>query len=441
VYEVQNSAALARLRRAVLRARRGGRPLVTRTVVLIGLTSLFTDISSEMVAAVLPLYLVTIRGLDPVQFGVIDGIYQGGSALVRIAFGFVADRLRRYRDVAAFGYGISAFSKLGLIAAGSSWGAVTATVLADRTGKGVRTAPRDALISMSSAKESLGVSFGVHRALDTLGAMIGPIIAFALLALAPDAFNELFLVSFCFALIGLAILLLLVEEPPHPKAAPAAGPDAPAAVPPPAETPAAGDGRKVSVKDAGRLAATPGFGGLLAVSALLGLVTISDAFIYLELEREIDFDASLFPLLYVGTAAVFMTLAVPIGRLADRVGRMRVFLGGYALLLLLYAELQLGPATGAAVPIALATLGLFYAATDGVLAALGSAMTPERMRGTGLAMLGTATGLSRFGASLAFGALWSFAGVETALLVFTIALAVALIISAAILLRPAARTA
>ncbi len=444
MYQVQDSATLARLRRRLAGARREGRPPVARTVVLLGLTSLLTDISAEMVSAVLPLYLVTIRGLNPAQFGVIDGIYQGGSALVRIVFGFVADRLRRYRDVAALGYGLSAASKAGLIAAGGAWTAVGVMVLADRVGKGIRTAPRDALISMSGPRESLGIAFGVHRAMDTFGAMIGPIIAFGLLALDPDNFTGLFLVSLCFALVGLAILMLLVDEPEHLPAAVAASHETAVE---PADVAAAAAPRSAepgpppptaTLAGATRLARTPPFGGLVGVAALLGLVTISDAFVYLELERQIDFDASIFPLLYVGTALVFMILAVPIGRLADRAGRPRVFLGGYAVLLAMYVILQVAPTDVAMLPLALTALGVFYASTDGVLAALGSALTPEHLRGTGLAMLGTATGLARFGASVAFGAAWALAGVETALLGFTIALALALPAAAAILIRTGA---
>ena len=420
MYEVQDSATLARLRRRLAGARRDGRPAVGRTVVLLGLTSLLTDISSEMVSAILPIYLVAIRGLDPAQFGVIDGIYQGGSALVRMVFGFVADRMRRYRDIAAVGYGLSALAKVGLIAAGGAFGAVSAMVLADRTGKGIRTAPRDALISLSGPPESLGLAFGVHRAMDTCGAMIGPIIAFGLLALDPGAYDGLFLVSFCFALLGLAVLLLLVREPPHDSAVaaepapldPALGAAAAPAPAPP----------RATIAEAARLATTRRFGGLVAVAALLGLVTISDAFVYLELERQIDFDASIFPLLYVGTALVFMVLAVPVGRLADRVGRPRVFLGGYGFLFALYLTLQVAPSGVALLPLSLIALGLFYASTDGVLAAIGSTLAPEHLRGTGLAVLGTATGLARFAASIAFGALWSLSGVDTALLVFTIAL-------------------
>lgn len=394
---------------------------MSRTVVLLGFTSLFTDISSEMVAASLPIYLVAIRGLDPLQFGIIDGIYQGGSAIVRIVFGFFADRWRRYRDVAATGYGLSAASKLGLVLVGSGWTPIAGLIFADRTGKGIRTAPRDAMISMSSRPETLGVSFGLHRAMDTCGAMLGPLVAFALLALSPEGFRSLFFVSFCFALVGLAILLLLVNEPRHPAEPPASiGETAPV---------------QVTVREAGRLVVTRRFGGLVGVAALLGLVTVSDAFIYLQLDREIDLGTSIFPLLFGGTALVFMTLAVPVGRLADRVGRRAVFLGGYLLLLALYLLLQ--TATPGVVLLAgsLLVLGAFYAATDGVLAALGSEFSPEALRGTGLAVLGTATGVARFFASVGFGALWTFAGAGTALVCFTAGLVVAIPI-AALVLRP-----
>ena len=312
-------------------------------------------------------------------------------------------------------------------------------MLADRTGKGIRTAPRDAMISMSAAPEALGLAFGVHRAMDTFGAMIGPIVAFGLLALDPDNFDGIFLVSFCFALLGLAVLVLLVDEPEHrPVAEPAAAAaratvDAPAAAAGAPAPPAQPSEPRATLREAASLAKTRRFGGLLLAATLLGVVTISDAFVYLELERQIDFDASIFPLLYVGTALVFMVLAVPVGRLADRVGRVRVFLCGYGFLLLLYLTLQLAPGGTALLPLSLLMLGFFYATTDGVLAAIGSTLSPEHLRGTGLAVLGTATGLSRFAASIAFGALWSLAGIETALLVFTIGLLVALPVAALVM--------
>jgi hypothetical protein len=185
---------------------------VSRNVVGLGFTSLFTDISSEMVSSVLPMYLVLFLRLSPLQFGVVDGLYQGVGALVKIGFGFAADRLARHKEVAFLGYGLSAVCKIGLLAVGSAWGLLSAVIILDRTGKGIRTAPRDALISLSSSPSQLGLAFGVHRALDTLGAMIGPLLAFALLALIPNAFDAVFVASLCFALIGLAVLGLFVEN-------------------------------------------------------------------------------------------------------------------------------------------------------------------------------------------------------------------------------------
>ena len=180
----------------------------------LGLTSLLTDVSSEMVATILPLYLVFYLRLSPFEFGVLDGLYHGAAALVRLVGGFTADRWRRHKELAAAGYGLSAVCKLGLLAAGGAWGALVAVVLLDRTGKGLRTAPRDALISLSSPREELATAFGVHRALDTAGAMLGPILAFGLLALAADAFDAVFVVSFCAAMLGLGVLVLFVENRP-----------------------------------------------------------------------------------------------------------------------------------------------------------------------------------------------------------------------------------
>src|SRR6478609_5176126 len=202
MYTVSNSTALLRARRRILSSD-AAQPRVARTVLLLGMTSLFTDISSEMVVTILPLYLIAVGGFSPLAFGVIDGIYNGAAALVGLASGFIGDRFRRHKEVATAGYGLSAVCKLLLATVGTALSAIGATVLMDRIGKGIRTAPRDAMISLSTPERQLGAAFGVHRALDTTGAMIGPLLAFGLLALAPLAFNSIFLVSFFIALIGL----------------------------------------------------------------------------------------------------------------------------------------------------------------------------------------------------------------------------------------------
>jgi MFS family permease len=438
MYQVSDSVALLRARRGFAAAKQAGRPFVARTVLLLGLTSLFTDISSEMVSAILPLYTVHVLGLNPFQYGVLNGIYQGGSAFARLIFGFVADRMSRYREIAGVGYSLSAICKLGLLAT-TAFGGIAAVLLLDRIGKGIRTAPRDAMISLSSPADELGTAFGVHRAMDTCGAMLGPLLGFALLALTPNEYHGIFLISFCFALIGVAILLLLVEDPArdpervaeHATAAPAAEPQ---------EQP---EKPRLTLRGARALMAGTPLAGLTVIAFLLGLATIGDAFLYLQLDDRLDLADSLFPLLYVGTSSIFMVMAVPAGRLSDRIGRAKVFTFGYAVLLALYVVLLSGAHSHLLLPATLLGLGFFYACTDGVLAALGSAAVPEAVRGTGLAALGTATGLAQFGASIAFGALWATAGVHVAFVVFTAGLAVALAATAVVLLlrgrpRPAA---
>ena len=414
MYQVQSSTALLRGHRRLLS--RGRRLPVSRTVVLLGVVSLLTDVSAEMVSTILPLYLVYTLGFTPLQYGLVDGIYQGAASLVRLGAGFGADRWGRHKEVATAGYGISAVCKLGLVIVGGSFSAIGALVLLDRTGKGVRTAPRDAMISLSSSPASLGTAFGVHRALDTTGAMLGPLVAFGLLALAPLAFESVFLVSFCVALIGVAVLVLFVDGRPE-RPAPAR------------------DEPRPSLREAGSLLRVPGFARLMVVGSVLGLATLSDGFLYLALERRVDFEPTVFPLLFVGTAVVYMLLAVPAGRLADRVGRAKVFIGGYSLLVLLYGVILL-PSTGWwAVPLALGLLGVYYAATDGVLMALGSALSPPALRGTSLALLGTATSLARLLASVVFGALWVTIGLEAAIVCFGAVLIAALAVSVVTLAR------
>jgi MFS family permease len=373
-------------------------------VLFLGLTSLFTDISSEMVSTVLPLYLVFHLGFTPFEFGILDGLYQGVAALVRVISGLVADRWRRHKEVAAFGYGLSAACKLGLLAVGGAWAGLASMVLLDRVGKGVRTAPRDALISLSTRSAHLGAAFGVHRALDTAGALIGPLVAFGLLVLVPDGFDAVFVASFCAALIGLGVLTLFVENRPIPHAR--------------------RDGRRVSFRSAVQLLGAPRFRVLVIAGSALGLATVSDGFLYLGLQRRLGLTESLFPLLFVVTALVYFILAVPAGRLADRIGRARVFLGGYALLPLVYLTLLLPTVGYLELFACLLLFGAYYAATDGVLMALASVVLPPDLRSSGLALLTTATGLARLLASVLLGALWSWWSMEIAVLIFVVGVVV-----------------
>jgi MFS family permease len=385
------------------------RAAINRTVWALGLTSLVTDVSSEMVASILPVYLVVHLGLSPFAFGIIDGLYQGAAALVRVAAGVLADRWRSHKQVAAAGYAVSAACKLLILGAGAAWSTIALVIAVDRLGKGIRTAPRDALISQRTPKDLLGTAFGIHRSMDAAGAMLGPVLAFALLASMPGAYDVLFVTSFGIALIGVAAILLLV----------------------PRTTP--GEGRPlqtaVSLSSAAALLLDGPFRALVLTGFLLGLATLSDAFIFLILQRRLELGATAFPLLYVGTALFTSLFALPCGRLADRVGRRAVLLAGYVVLAGVYALLLGFPAGGGLVLAALTimSLGAYYAATEGVLTAMGAAVLPHSHSGSGLAVLATAVNIARLAASVGFGWIWMTMGVEAATRIALIGLSAAIL--------------
>ena len=376
---------------------------VARTVVLLGLVSLATDISSESASAVLPLYLVAGLGLTPLAFGLIDGLYSGASVVVRYLGGWLADRLDRPKPVALTGYAVSALARTALL-----WlpgAAVVAGVLGvDRLGKGLRTAPRDVLIAASSDPASMARSFGVHRALDTTGAMLGPLIAFVSLWAVPDDFRLVFVISLAAAIIGVALLALLVPDlrPQREVSTDAATP----------------------VRPSVRLLAEPGFARLVSAAGLLGLLTLSDAFIYLVLQDRNDLAALWFPLLFVGTNLAYLALAVPFGRIADRLGRGRVMVLGHVFLVGAYLCAS-GAGGSLLVAGCLLLLGSFYAATDGVLAAAAASAVRPEVRGSAIATAQSAVAVAPLAAAVVFGWSWTLVGPGRAALFMAVLLAAA----------------
>ncbi|MFJ9346241.1 MFS transporter [Streptomyces sp. NPDC101237] len=394
------------------------RTAVAPTVLALGTVSLITDVSSEMVTAVLPLYLVAGLGLSPLGFGLLDGVYNGFSAVVRLVGGHLADRGGgRHKWVAGAGYALSALCKPLLLVA-HTLTPIGLVLAADRTGKGLRTAPRDALISLSSTPETRGRAFGAHRAMDTAGALLGPLAAFLILRATVDGYDAVFTVSFCVAVTGVLVLVLFVPG--------GRGAAAPA------------DARP-TLRAALALLAHRDLRRLTVCALLLGLATVSDSFVYLLLQRRLGVPDRWFALLPLGTAAAFLLLAVPLGRLADRWGRWHVFLAGHGALLLAYA-LLLTSRHGSALPYAVLALhGTFYAATDGVLMAAASDSVPQALRSSGLALVQTGQAGARFACSLAFGAAWTLWGDRTALLLATAALAACA--AYAVSLRPVRKAA
>ncbi|MET9887507.1 MFS transporter [Streptomyces sp. NPDC006430] len=399
----------------------GRSPAVASAVLALGSVSLITDVSSEMVTAVLPLYLVAGLGLSPLGFGALDGLYNGVSALVQLTGGHLADRVRNHKLVAGIGYGLSALCKPLLLLA-HGLGPVGVVLALERTGKGLRTAPRDALISLSTPAELQGRAFGVHRAMDTTGALLGPLAAFLILRAAVDGYDAVFGVSACVAALGVVVLVLFVPSgtgtgtgtgPSRPK--PGASPGAASRTPAPATAPALAEHGAVNLRKALGLLRVPRLRALAACAALLGLTTVSDAFLYLLLQDRTGIREQWFPLLPLGTAAVFLVLAVPAGALADRFGRRTVFLTGHTLLLAGYGLLLWAPDWSALPLLVLVLHGTFYAATDGVLPAAVAATVPAELRATGIALVGTGQALARFGCSLAFGGAWTLWGAGPAL--------------------------
>jgi MFS family permease len=271
------------------------------------------------------------------------------------------------------------------------------------------------MISLGSPPDQLGTAFGVHRALDTVGAVIGPLLAFGLLVLAPQGFHSIFFVSFCFALVGLAILVLFVHNPTERL-------DREHAAPP-------------STRSIAQLLAVPQFAAVIAAASALALATMSDGFVYLGLQKNLGFGIRDIPLLYGATSVVYMVLSVPIGYLADRVGFRRVFVLGYMLLLVVYAALVVPGLGGAASVMVIVAFGAYYAATDGILAALASSMLPAEVRATGLSLVMTATSIARLLASVLFGAIWVLAGVHAAVWVFALGVVLAAVFAAIVLKR------
>jgi MFS family permease len=388
------------------------------TVWQLGYTSFFTDVSSEMVSSILPVYFVLHLHFSPLQFGVLDGIYQGAAvALLSLTAGVYADRRHLQKEVATAGYALSAVTRLALFAAGSVWPLVAGVLVLDRVGKGIRTAPRDAMISLCGPRGSMATAFAVHRGLDAAGAVAGPLSAYLLLRLLPGSFDVVLVASACIAMIGLGIIGLLVEKP---QAGPAISTERP------------------SFRLSSGLRQHSGFVPVVLVGGVLCATTASDGFIYLMIQRNTNSPATMIPLFAFITALFYMVCSVPAGWLADRWGRQKVFLFGYAIVAAIYGIL-LVPGLGNNVQFAVLVLfGVYYAATDGVLAALASTTLSPELRTSGLALMNTIMSLSKFVSSVLFGWMW-FSGTRRTPLWFFLAVSLASIVLSGVVLARRSR--
>ncbi|HTD45984.1 MAG TPA: MFS transporter [bacterium] len=356
-------------------------PGISRNVWWLGLTSFFTDISSEMLYPLVPIFVTVTLGAPAVAVGVIEGAAEATASFLRLFSGWLSDRLGRRRGIVIAGYALSAAAKP-LLAAAGSWPVVLAARVADRVGKGVRTSARDALLADSASPETRGRAFGFHRSADTMGAVLGPLLSIPLLAAAHNQIRPLFLLSIVPAGCGLAALFLVRDRPAA--------------------------ARHVSLPRLSYTALDAPFRRYLVVLLIFALGNSSDAFIILR-GRQLGLSLTGVILAYAAYNFVYSLSAYPAGILSDRIGRRPMVVAGFAF----FAAVYLGfAAAGAPWQFwsLLAVYGLYMGLTDGLTRAMAADLSAPEVRGTALGWVQMVSGAGALAASLVAGALWTEVG-------------------------------
>lgn len=370
-------------------------PGVKRPVFILGVVSFLTDVSSEMVYPLVPLFLTSVLGAPLTAVGLIEGLAEGGASLFKAGGGWLSDRLRVRRPLVFAGYALSAVAKP-LLAAAYVWPVALLVRFGDRAGKGVRTAPRDALVAEVTPLKQRGRAFGFHRAADTLGAVVGPAVALGLLALFSDNFRLIFILAFIPAVAGVALVSLVRERPPAPAAAGAT----------------TSTWRELGI----------GFYVFLGVSLVFALGNSSDVFLLLR-AKDVGLSNSEVVLSYMLFNLVYAVVAMPAGIASDRLGRRNVIGVGFAVFAAVYVGFGLAGG-GAVIWPLFAVYGLHMALTEGVGRAFVADFVPSERRATALGLYQGAMGAMILLSSVIAGVLWDivdpaapfFLGAATALL-------------------------
>lgn len=352
----------------------------------LGFVSLFMDTSSEMIHALLPVYLVTALGTSVLTVGIIEGIAEATAAVTKVFSGALSDWLGKRKFLAALGYGLAAFTKP-IFPLAPSVGWLIGARFVDRIGKGIRGAPRDALIADIAPEPLRGASFGLRQALDTTGAFFGPLLAIALMWLTSDQFVTVFWIAVVPAFLSFGLILFAVREPEHPQNA-------------------ARVRMPLSRRELGRLGSA--YWGVVAIATLFTLARFSQAFLILK-GQAVGVPLAMTPAVLVLMNAVYALSAYPVGALSDRTGRVTILIAGLMLLILADLALALSPGiVGVAFGIAL--WGLHLGFTEGLLSALVADTAPPDLRGTAFGLFNLVTGIALLAASLIAGGLWDVMG-------------------------------
>lgn len=363
---------------ALPRARLG----VPAPVWALGIVSLLADLGSELAYPIVPVFLVVTLGASPLVVGVIEGLAEGTAAGLRPASGWLSDRMPRRRPLVSLGYGLSALGRV-LLPLAPGWGAVLGARLVDRVGKGLRTAPRDAIIADATAPEIRGRAFGLHRTMDTIGAVGGPLLALLALAAVGDARLRLVLLLAAIPAAAAVLVTFRIPEPERHAAPRAAAADGERALP-------------------GRLWLFMAGWGVFAIG------NSSDAFLILR-AGDLLGSATAAVAAYALYNVVAAAASLPAGIASDRWGRKPLLIGGLAVFAAVYAVVAAAPSAWLLV-LALAAYGGYLAMTDGVSRALVSTLAPAERRGLVLGLFAGVTAAAAVIASITGGLLWDRLG-------------------------------
>lgn len=355
-----------------------------RGVIALGFVSMFMDISSESVHALLPLFLVGTLGASTFIVGLIEGLGEATAQISKLFSGVLSDRTGKRKSLAVLGYALSAVTKPLFALAGGA-GAVLTARLADRVGKGIRGAPRDALVADMVPEAQRGAAYGLRQSMDTVGALLGPLLAMALLALTGDV-RTVFWLAILPAMIAVAVLVIYVREPETTS-------------PPKA---------RVALTRASLEALGRPFWGVVLLGAVLTLARVSEAFLILK-AGDVGLLIGMAPVVLMLFNLVYALSAWPVGVLSDRIGQRGLMLAGFGLLVL--ADLLLAVAGSVElVLLGVALWGLHMGMTQGLLAAAVARHAPATMRATAFGAFNLVTGFALLAGNAMAGGLWSLLG-------------------------------
>ena len=372
---------------------------LNKNIVVLSITSFFADVSSEMLYPIIPIFLTSVLGVPVSILGLIEGVAESTASVMKALSGWLSDIFRKRRGFVILGYFLSSVGKLLLFFA-YTWPIVLIARFVDRFGKGVRTSPRDALLADSSPAEYMGKAFGFHRAADTLGACLGPLLALLFLVALKDNIRQVFLIAFIPAILAVITLIFFLKD--KPISTPGMVNHFPSR------------GWKIGLKEF-----SPKFKKFILISSIFAAGNSSDAFLILR-SKDIGLSLTLVILAYVVYNITYSALSFPFGILSDKIDRKWVIIGGFAVFALVYFGFGLYVNRFMVWPL-FAVYGFYMAMTDGVSKAYISDMVGAESRATAIGLYYCVTGILTLFASLIAGLLWTLVGKQAPFLYGAIA--------------------